>query len=139
MHRGKTQRPGITCDMSMFPKQDTPSGRAKHAGPFSEEAADRQGEKVEVPVSSSTPAQVARPRAPQNTPADGLIPLKEANLRSDTTNSDSGNEDAILLGDEQGKAESLVSSQSSAAIEGIRSTLVVLGREAESQARQCPS
>lgn len=120
-----------------FLKQDTPSGRMKHAGPFSEEAAaaECEDEKAEVPISSGTPAHVARPRVPQNTPAEGLIPLKEAILRSEGTDSDSSNEGGMPSEARQETAESLISSHSSAAIEGIRSKLVALAQEAEGQVK----
>ena len=116
---------------SLPPQQDTPSGRTKHAGPFSEAAADSLGD---VSVSDGTPAHATRPGVPHSTPAEGLIPLKEAMLRSEGTDSESGSDDDMPSGDGQGKAESLVSSHSSAAVEGIRSTLVALARGNESQA-----
>ncbi len=118
-------------------KQDTPSERAKHAGPFSEAGA-AQDEKVEVPASGETPAPAMRPQVPHNTPADGLIPLKEVLLRSESTESGSDEGPAFALAERRATAVSSVSSHSSAAAIDIRCKLVALAKEGARQARHLP-
>ena len=90
---------------------------------------------MEVSQSDSTTAHAARAQVPQITPAEGLIPLREAILRSESTDSDSSNDETLNSGKKQSDDQASVSSHSSAAVEGIRSKLVALAKEAVSHLR----
>lgn len=72
-----------------LPLQDTPRSRIKHSGPFNEANLGSRGEKEELLVSNSTQINSKGPKALRTVPAEGLIPLKEALLKSGSSESDS--------------------------------------------------
>ena len=69
--------------------QDTPRGRVKHSGPFNESHSGSQTDREDLLAGNSLPgSRTARNQASRSASGEGLIPLKEAVLKSSSTESD---------------------------------------------------